>query len=379
MMRIRTGFLVVSMAAVLLFAGLLTASRATREDLFEALGNLAEVVTLVENDYVEPLDPDALSVALDAGIVESVDRWAAVVPADRLDDYRQVVAEPPAYGLLLAKRFSSAAVRATLAGSPAASAGLQEWELIELVDGVNTRGRPLWELRLELHDAFVAGKTVELTMVDRQVDVRRTVTLEPTPWTATPATVEEQDGVAVVDVESLPVGGATALGRLVSADGPTVLDLRGLVWGLEDEAVAAADLFVADGTLGEWRGRRAGEKTFEAAPDDVALALPTVLIGPDTEGSGEVLAAALQRAGAVVVGVSPSLGHAPHMQFVADGDLTLWMPVGLWLLPDGEPINGHGVTPDELVETEPTEQEPDPVLQRALELATAPAAVDQAA
>lgn len=379
MMRMRTGFLVLSMAVVLMFAGILTASRSTREDLFRALGNLAEVVNLVETDYVEELDPDALSVALDAGIVESVDRWAAVVPAQRVEEYQRIVTSPPAFGLLLAKRFSSAAVRATLAGSPARAAGLEDWELIELVDGVNTRGRPLWELRLELLESFEAGRSIELTMVDRQVDERRTVTIAPSPWTAEPAVVEDHDGVAVVHVESLPTGGAAALARLLVRDRLQVLDLRDLVWGFEDEAVAAADLFVGEGVLATWTGRRAGEASFEASSETVIASLPIVVVGGDTEGVGEVFAAALQRAGATVVGASPSLGHAPHMQFVNDGDVTLWIPVGLWLRPDGEPINGTGVTPDELVETAPAEDNSDPVLERAIELAREPAALEQAA
>jgi len=386
MFRFRLGFVALSLMVVLLFAGVLTASRAVREDLFRALGNLAEVVHLVQAEYVEELDPQALAVALDAGIVESVDWWAAVLPADRAEVYRQMVAGPPPFGLGLAKRFSSASVRHTLAGSPARLAGLDQWEVIELVDGVNTRGRPLWELRLELHDKLTAGEPVELTIVDRQVDVRRTVTLEPTPWTPEPAAVELVDGVQVVRLESLPQGAAGRIASMVDADAPVVLDLRSLIWGLESEAVAVADLFVSEGLLGEWRGRRAGEATFEATAGATVLPAPrAVVVGGDTEGVGEILAAAMQRAGVPLVGASATIGHAPHMQFVHEGDLTLWIPVGLWLRADAEPIADGGVEPDELVEVDPAagedgeEDAPDVVLERAIGIAAAGAALEPAA
>lgn len=386
MFRFRFGFVVLSLVVVLLFAGVLTASRAVREDLFRALGNLAEVVHLVEAEYVEELDPAALAVALDAGIVESVDRWAAVLPSNRAETYRQIIAEPPPFGLGLAKRFSSAAVRHTLAGSPARLAGLEQWEVIELVDGVNTRGRPLWELRLELHDKLELGEAVELTIVDRHVDERRTVILEPTPWTPEPATVELVGGVQVVRLESLAEGAAGRIASMVDADGPVVIDLRSLIWGLESEAVAVADLFVSEGLLGQWRGRRAGEAAFEASADTTVLPVPrAVVVGGDTEGVGEILAVAMQRAGVPAVGASATIGHAPHMQFVHEADLTLWIPVGLWLRADAEPIADGGVEPDELVDVVPTgadggdEDARDAVLDRALEIAAGDAVLEPAA
>jgi C-terminal processing protease CtpA/Prc len=91
-----------------------------------------------------------------------------------------------------------------------------------------------------------------------------------------------------------------------------------------------------------------------------------VLIGPHTEGVGEILAAALQGAGAVLVG-QKTVGHAPYMSLVRDGDVAVWMPVGQWIRPDDESINGNGIVPDEVVEAT-GDGDNDPVLERALEV-----------
>ena len=64
---------------------------------------------------------------------------------------------------------------------------------------------------------------------------------------------------------------------------------------------------------------------------------------------GEILAAALARQGAIVVG-EKTLGHAPYMNLVRDGEVALWMPVGQWLRGDDETIEGNGVEPTEEVE-----------------------------
>ena len=367
MKRFRIALLVTSVCLLVFFAGLLTAGLTTKETLFQALGNLAEVVHLVEAEYVDELDHEVLATSLDAGILESVDPWAAVVTDDQVEAYEEVFSSPPPYGLGLSLRLGSAAVRDVFPGSPADEAGLLNWEVIEKIEGVYTRGRPLWQLALDLADREARGDSVNLTVIDRQVDERREVALAPGDWDSIHPTVDVTQEVRILTIESLTHGSAEVIAAMVEDGDPQILDLRGLVWGLEDEAIAVADLFIGEGTIAAWQGREAGNAIIEATVGGVSL-LPTVLINRETEGVGEILASALQRSGAVLLGQS-TMGHAPHMQIVRRGDLNLWMPVGRWLGPDDEPLRGSGLEPDEEIEPAEEEDESDPVLERALELA----------
>jgi carboxyl-terminal processing protease len=376
MMRARVVFLSTSLVVVLLFTSLVVASKDSKDGLFRALGNLAEVVHLVRSEYVDELHPDALRLSLDAGIVQSIDRQSAVLGADEVDAFRDYVNSPPPFGLMLSGRLSSAAVRFAIPGSPAAEAGLELWEVIERVDGVYTRGRPLWQLRLELRAREQAGRTVSLTVLDDRVEDRREVVLEPAEWVAEPLAIEDRDGVMVFRVNGLPGGTAERFAASIDPESRVVLDLRDLVWGDEEEAIAVADLFIASGVLGGWRGRRAGSRTYQAAADAAVSLPPTVLVGSHTEGVGEIMAAALQRGGATIVG-GRTIGHAPHMRMISDGDINLWMPVGQWLRADEQPISGNGIEPDEVVEESPDGEGGDPVLDRALELIDQP--LEQAA
>lgn len=376
MTKLRITLMTVSLLTVLGFGSMLAAGRDDDEGLYRALGNLAEVVHLIRTEYVDELNDEALSLSLDAGIVESVDRWAAVLPTDQAGSYRELVTAPPAYGLVLGARLGSAAVRQAIPGSPAAAAALEAWEVIERVDGVNTRGRPLWQLRLELRDKEAAGSSVALTVVDRRVDQRREVVLQPAPWAPVAGALEEVGGAAVIRFDSLPVGAADQIRELLPLDRAVVLDLRNLVWGFEEQAIAVADLFVGQGVLGGWNGRKAGAQTYAATAGTLLERPPVVMIGPETEGVGEILASALQRAGTTLVG-GRTMGHAPHMRFIEEGELTLWLPVGKWMRADDTPINGNGVEPDEAVEVADDDADGDPVLDRALELAAPP--LEQAA
>ena len=91
MKRARLLFLTVSVAVMMLFTGVLLANRSNQDVLFRALGNLAEVVHLVETEYVDELNQEALAQSLDAGLVEPLNWSAAVLPVDRIGDYLEFV------------------------------------------------------------------------------------------------------------------------------------------------------------------------------------------------------------------------------------------------------------------------------------------------
>lgn len=367
MKRFRITLLVTSLAVILFFAGMLTAGLTSKERLFQALGNLAEVVHLVESEYVDELDPEVLALSLDAGILESVDPWAAVMSADQVEAYERVFSSPPAYGLGLSLRLGSAAVRDVFAGSPAETAGLETWEVIEQIDGVYTRGRPLWQIAMDLAEREARGEVVQLTVIDRQVDVRREVSLVPVEWQPVHAVVDDPEEVAVLTIDSLTDGSAAAVTEMIRRREPEILDLRGLVWGVEGQAIAVADVFIGGGVLAAWKGREAGSEVLEATEGSTSK-LPIVLVDGGTEGVGEIVAAALQRAGARLIGQN-TMGHAPHMKIVTRGHLNLWIPVGRWLGPDDEPLRGTGLVPDETIDKPDDDEAGDPVLDRALELA----------
>jgi len=359
---------------VLSFAGLVLASRKGANGLLRALGNLAQVVHLVDTRYVDKVNLEALGEGLDAGLVESVDPEAAVLDTRETAAFKVLLDGPPPYGLVLGLRIGSAAVRQALPGSPAAAATLSSWDVIEEIDGIPTRGFPLWRARLALAEHAKKNQPVRLKVVGRDMEERRDVVLEPLPWKVENLRVEDRDGVRLIEVLALGPGACGELEKALDG-GPVVLDLRHLVWGTEEEAVASADLFAGEGIIARWKGRRAGERSFEATEPHHEGPLPVVMVGPDTENVGEILAAGLRRAGCTLIG-GRTMGHAPHMVLIHDGELTLWLPAGRWLRADGEAIAGDGIEPDEELGTEGEaagendgEKKEDPVLHRAMELA----------
>jgi C-terminal processing protease CtpA/Prc len=369
MKRTRIVFVAVSVTFLLSAAGLLMAKKGQNEELYRALGSLAEVVHLVHTEYVDEVDLGALALSLEAGIVQSIDTGAAVLPKESVEAYKQLLMANPPFGLVFGMRLGSAAVRATIEGSPAAGAGLERWEVIELVDGVNTRGRPLWQIRVELMGKERDGQSVKLTVLDQQVDERRDVVLVPASWKPELPIAADEEVAVAIRLTHLGKGSSKAVREMITSDRPVILDLRELVWGFEDEAIKTADLFAGEGVLAQWRGRRAGEKVFPASQGRVNGEQPIVLVNHNTQGVGEILAAALQRSGASLVGTKTA-GRAHHMRLIHDQDLYLWLPVAHWLREDDEPITRNGVEPDFEVESsgDDFKDGADPILDKALSL-----------
>ena len=129
-----------------------------------------------------------------------------------------------------------------------------------------------------------------------------------------------------------------------------------------------------DGEVGEFHSR-VGNEPIEIEPNDLAddyADIPlVVLVDEDTEADAEQLAAILQDQGrATIVGTQTSgQTHGTTTVDFADGSLLQIVSFG-FQLPDGETLEGLGVTPDVVVEADwlSYPEAEDPFLLAALEV-----------
>ena len=145
-----------------------------------------------------------------------------------------------------------------------------------------------------------------------------------------------------------------------------ILDLRGNMGGLLDEAVDVADVFQGSGVVVATHGLHEPRHVYSA--DDRAVAhLPVaVLVDGSTASAAEVVAGALQRAHrAVVVGTrSFGKGTVQAVQPLQGGG-ALKLTVAVFSLAGGERVNRRGIIPDVRVVNRPSTRV-DEVLRRAL-------------
>jgi carboxyl-terminal processing protease len=132
-----------------------------------------------------------------------------------------------------------------------------------------------------------------------------------------------------------------------------LIDLRRTAEGSLDNGLAAARLFVKEGTLAVRAGREKTDRvTIAARPNESISDLPaTLLVSTGTSGAAELFVAALDgNTRADIVG-ERTLGRAGLQKLVQlPENRGLWLTYAKYLTPKGDPIHGRGIEPDVRVE-----------------------------
>ncbi len=128
-----------------------------------------------------------------------------------------------------------------------------------------------------------------------------------------------------------------------------VIDLRGNPGGLLKAAVDVADKFVMDGMIVATRGRSPREDFDHKGQIAGSWRVPLViLVDHDSASASEILAGAIQdhRRGSIVGEKSYGKGSVQGIFPLAATSVGVRLTTAKWYTPAGQPISGHGVTPD---------------------------------
>jgi carboxyl-terminal processing protease len=349
-----------------------------KDDTYQHLRVFEDVVSLVINNYVEPVDVREAMKGAMRGLADSLDPESAFLTPD-LARTREAndPGGPAEVGLDLTRQYYLRVVSAR-DGSPAARAGIRSGDFIRAIDNRPTRDMSAYEGSRLLRGA--PGSKVSLLVIrgnaadPHMVDLVRERVSGPE---ATSRMADSTTGyIRVLQFSSESPTRIRQVVDMLAKTGATryVIDLRGTSRGDLDEGIAAARLFVKSGTLGVRLARADRKEPIAGQPADGAVTAPVaLLVDIGTAGAAEVFAAAL--AGndrADLVGTN-TLGRAARQRLVKLPDQSgLWLTYLRYLTPSGDPIHEKGLMPD--VEVEPVELEfgadapvPDATLQSALQ------------
>jgi len=341
-----------------------------------------EVVRLVLEAYVEPVNLDRAMAGARLGLTDALDGDSAYLDDEELKLYTQATKDDAEVGLLLCRRGPFLMVVSSRAGSPAEKAGIKAGDIIKTIDGRQSRplSPPVGQRLLR----GAPGSVVKLTLMRAGSDSVDVSLVRERAVLPVPKGRILPDGTGYVkiteidpktsddlrpELDSLRRGGAKSL----------IIDLRGAGFGAPGDGVKVAELFLKGGVVTKLAGAKYPEQVFNADPTHTAWTQPlAVLVDTGTAGPAEVVAAALLDAGRPVVG-ERTFGRAPmqRLAFLPEGGLLV--TVAKYSSPKGTAIHGHGVEPSVTVETpEPDEAEDaapghDLILEKAQELLKAEA------
>ncbi len=335
-------------------AGLATESAAAAEQIQRALD-------LITSTYVYDVDSAALSRAAIGGMLSLLDERQGYVangvyapgepdPWDTLERgvHQGIGVEllaVPGHGLLVLDVYED---------GPAWAAGLVPGEAVVAMGGVSFAGQAPPEMYAVAQR--LSGAPVDLEVIDASGQGRR-VQVQPGEFRV-PAVRTTGEGRPTV-IRVAHFGRGTA-GQLAEALAPVtgqavVLDLRDNPGGMLEEALAAADLFLApDSVLGTEVRRGHPERVLMARSEPVHGGTVAVLVNRGTAGVAELFSVALQEQGRAVLVGTPTAGRACGEDVhELDGGLRILLLDATFLSPHGRSWSGTGLWPDVLVEVVP--------------------------
>ncbi|SFM81896.1 S41 family peptidase [Thermodesulforhabdus norvegica] len=336
--------------------------RSSEDDIFSQLKLFTDVMDLVQEQYVEEVEPSRLIQGAIKGMLQELDPHSAFMTPD---EYRELQVETTGefggIGIEITIRDGILTVVAPLEGTPADKAGIQPNDQIIRIDGEPTKDMSLMEAvkRLRGKEGTKVTITILREGVARPFDVElvrdiirvrsiKYVTLEP--------------GFGYVRITSFQSDTSSelekALEKLEEENKPLkglILDLRNNPGGLLDQAVRVSDEFLDEGLIVYTKGRHSQQTMrFEAHKNGRPHKYPiVVLVNGGSASASEIVAGALQdHKRAIIVG-EPTFGKGSVQTVIPlkDGS-AVRLTTALYYTPKGRLIQAKGIEPDILVRRE---------------------------
>ncbi len=335
---------------------------------FRTFDGFAQALSLIEANYVDPVDEQALLRDAQRGMLHNLDVHSTYLPPNRYQKLRQdTEGEFGGIGIVLAPGFIDDArpsvppypiVDELAESSPAAVAGLQLDDRITAIDSAPTAeaGKELkeagaWEAKLR----GASGTRVTVSVIRVGWKDPKTFTLvraQVKQATVHAKPLEAKIGYLQISRFSEATSGDVTAGlaqlRKANALGALVLDLRADPGGLVDQAVLVADQFLDEGTIVTIRGRKGSVETQTAHKGGPGVGVPIIaIVDGGTASAAEILAAALHdHDRAKLVGL-PTYGKGTVQTFYdLDDGGGLKLTTARYLTPKGNSLESKGIVPD---------------------------------
>jgi carboxyl-terminal processing protease len=346
-------------AAVVTLVGVGAATAAgqtPRNEAFRMLALFGDVLGIVEQAYVVPVDDKKLIEAALQGMMSALDPHSNYLPPDGYGELQERTSGAySGVGLTIQAEAGMVKVISPMDGGPAARAGVNPGDVISSIEGQSAAGLTVSQVSEKLRGAV--GTSVKVTFLRDGEEPREVVlTREVIKIDSVTGRIEGEFGYLRVSTFNENTGRelTETISRL-KTENPAlkgyVLDLRNNGGGLLDAAIAVTDAFLERGEIVSQRGRRPDQiLRYGARPGDLAGGLPiVVLINYGSASASEIVAGALKdHRRATVLGLT-SFGKGSVQTVIplrngADGAIAI--TTARYFTPSGASIQKIGIEPD---------------------------------
>jgi len=327
---------------------------AKSDETYEGLKIFADVIELIQKEYVDDVASKELIQNAIQGMVQSLDPHSSLLPPEAFEDLQiDTKGKFTGIGIHITMKDGFVTVISPIEDTPAYKAGIKAQDRIIKVDG-----KPVKDLRQAVNMMRGPKGTKVLVSIMRE-GVKKPIDFELI-----------RDVIPVVSVKALNLkpgygyirlsqfSGSTtqeleeALSEVESGDVPLkglILDLRNNGGGLLNAAIKVSDLFMDEGKILSIKGRdKKNTKEYMATPNPVNRNYPmVVLINGGTASASEIVAGALQdQHRALILGTTSfGKGSVQTVETLRDGS-GLKLTIARYYTPSGRSIQAKGIEPD---------------------------------
>lgn len=326
-------------------------------ETYKGLKLFSDVIELVENNYVDPVDSKELIDKAIQGMVHSLDPHSSLLSPDDFKELQiDTQGEFTGIGISITMKDGFVTVISPIEGTPAYKAGIKAGDKI-----IKVNGKATVDLR-EAVKMMRGPKGTEVLVTIAREEVKKPIDFklirDIIPVESVKAIVLKP-GYGYIWVTNFRDNTTddlvSELEKLESTKIPLkglILDLRDNPGGLLNQAIEVSDLFIEKGTILSIKGRKEkNTQIYKATPNKIKRNYPIVLlINGGSASASEIVAGALQdQKRALILGTSSfGKGSVQSVEKLRDG-YGLKLTIARYYTPSGRSIQAKGIQPDIIV------------------------------
>jgi len=329
---------------------------ADTEETYEGLKLFTDIISLVEDNYVDPVDTKELIHSAIQGMIRSLDPHSSFMPPEAFEELQiDTHGEFGGIGIVITMKKGILTVVSPIEGTPAYRKGIQAGDRIVKVDGDPTKDMEMWEAVKKMRGK--KGTSVIITIArdgeEKPFDVEIVRDIIPIESVRSASFDDGYGYIWVTNFREKTVDDIIdTLDELKSKTNQfkgLILDLRDNPGGLLDQAVKLVDLFIDEGNIVSIKGRsEENTKEFDAHSTNTEPDYPiVVLINSGSASASEIVAGALQdHKRALILGIASfGKGSVQTVEPLRDG-YGLKYTIARYYTPNGRSIQAQGIVPD---------------------------------
>ena len=326
-------------------------------ETYKGLKLFTDVIELVEDNYVDPVDSKELIEKAIQGMVHSLDPHSSLLSPDDFKELQvDTQGEFTGIGVSITMKDGFVTVISPIEGTPAYKAGIKAGDKIIKVDGKTTGDLKEAVKMIRGPKGTEVVVTIAREEVKKPIDFKLIRDIIPVESVKAVVLKPGYGYIWITNFRDNTTDDLVSeLEKLESAKIPLkglILDLRDNPGGLLNQAIEVSDLFIEKGIILSIKGRKEkNTQIYKATPNKVKRNYPIVLlINGGSASASEIVAGALQdHKRALILGTTSfGKGSVQSVEKLRDG-YGLKLTIARYYTPSGRSIQAKGIEPDIIV------------------------------